>query len=544
MFALTSLLCYYAFMRWLASRFVFLALGVFLFAACAQTSKRVVLAVDGTQRVVDTQAVTVQDFLREQSVALGDNDRVDPPVYAEIGRSAAITITRVEIKTETERLPLPFTRKLIKDEAYPENQMRVIQLGTNGALEITYAITREDGVETARRETARKTLSPPKDEILALGTQGSLPTVSLASGAVIYLANGNAWVMRHSNQDKRPLTITGDLDGRVFSISADARVLLFTRAAEEESSALNSLWVVDTLVLGETARALPIKDVIAAQLAPDARTLAYSTGVKVAGAPGWKANNDLIVVGVDANLNLVAPRQVIWKASIPGALGWWGGNLAWSPDGRALAYAFPSEIGYTDVPARAANAKTETIETLAPRKPLKRFAPFATHADWVWLPSLAWSPDNRFIVSVVHAPLENPNVASENSAFEAWAFSRDGAVSAPLAKQIGMWAFPQWSPPDEKRDSRIAFGIALSPSDSERSRYALAVMDRDGGNKKQFFPTGANESGLLVPHVAWSPNAKQLIAVRDGDLWLYDFASNKWAQLTANGASSLPRWGR
>jgi Tol biopolymer transport system component len=125
-----------------------------------------------------------------------------------------------------------------------------------------------------------------------------------------------------------------------------------------------------------------------------------------------------------------------------------------------------------------------------------------------------------------------------------WAFSRDGAVSAPLAKQTGMWASPQWSPFNDKRESNIAFGIALSSSDSERSRYGLSVMDRDGGNKKQIFPTPANESGLSVVQVAWSPNGKQLIAVRDGDLWLCDFATARWSQLTANGASALPRWGK
>ncbi|MBI3737790.1 MAG: DPP IV N-terminal domain-containing protein, partial [Chloroflexi bacterium] len=79
---------------------------------------------------------------------------------------------------------------------------------------------------------------------------------------------------------------------------------------------------------------------------------------------------------------------------------------------------------------------------------------------------------------------------------------------------------------------------------SERSRYSLSVMDRDGGNKKQIFPTAAQENGLLIPSIAWSPNAKQLVAVRDGDLWLYDFASARWSQLTANGASALARWGK
>ena len=54
----------------------------------------------------------------------------------------------------------------------------------------------------------------------------------------------------------------------------------------------------------------------------------------------------------------------------------------------------------------------------------------------------------------------------------------------------------------------------------------------------------SGESGLDVVQVAWSPDARQLVAVRDGDLWLYDLTTGNWVQLTANGASSLPRWGK
>jgi Tol biopolymer transport system component len=502
-----------------------------------------VILVDGARRVIETQAVTVQEVLREQNVALGDNDRVDPPLYAEVPRSATITITRVQTKMEIVRQPLPFARKLVRDESYPEGQVRVVQLGTNGMMEITYTITFEDGKETARGETARQIVTQPKDEILVVGTRGSLVNVPL-SGSVVYLANGNAWVMRNSSSDKRPLTSTGDLDGRVFSLLSDSRWLLFSRAADETSNSLNTLWLMDTLVLGEAPRALSVNDVLYAQLAPDGRAIAYSTGEKTQGAPGWKAHNDLWIAQpatneINATQSISAARQLIWKPSMPAPYGWWGANFAWAPDGRALAYAFANEIGLVELASRTLTA----TESIVPRRPLKRSAPFRTRADWVWVPQVAWSPDSRFVIAAVHAPLDNPNVANDNPLFEVWVLARDGSVNAPLAKQTGMWAAPAWSPVDAKGESRIAFGVALSPSDSERSRYALYVMDRDGGNTKQIFPQ-TKEDGLIVVQIAWAPNARQLIAVRDGDLWLYDFTSARWSQLTANGASSLPRWGK
>lgn len=512
-------------------------LVLLLLAACAPASNRIVLIADGERRVFETTAVTVQDVLREQHVTVGDSDKVAPPLYAEVGRSATITVTRAEIKTETITQPIPFVRQLVRDETYPQGQVRVVRLGTNGTVAITYTIALEEGKEVSRRETARQIVTQPQDEILALGTLNSLASVPLPLGTVAYLANGNAWVMRHSSGEKRALTSTSDLDGRVFSLSPDGRYLLFSRFADENVGALNSLWLIDTLILGEVPRQLPVNDVLFAQLSPDARSIAYSTGEKTPGAPGWKAHNDLWIMPIAPGDNglTTKPPQQIWQPGMPAPLSWWGANFAWAPDGRAIAYAFANEIGLTELNPSAIN--------LAPRHPLKTFAPFRTKADWAWVPAIAWSPDSRFVIGTIHAPLGNPNVASDDPTFEVWALARDGSVNAPLAKQTGMWASPIWSPPDARGESRIAFGVALAPSDSERSRYALSVMDRAGGNKKQVFPTG-NDDGLTVVQVAWSPDGKQLIAVREGDLWLYDFASAKWSQLTANGASALPKWAK
>ncbi|MEW5717888.1 MAG: G5 domain-containing protein [Chloroflexota bacterium] len=524
-----------------ASAFIRVLFLFLVLVGCAPTAKRVVLLVDGDRRVLETTAVTVQEVLTEQNIALGDNDKVEPPPFSEVGLGATITVTRVTFKTETTTRPLPFTRQLVRDETYPQNQIRVVQLGTNGTVAITYAITYENGKETARRESGRKVVTQPKDEILAIGTQGSLRAIPLSLGTIVYIANGNAWVMRHSSGDKRALTTTGDLDGRVFSLSLDGRYLLFTRAADETSSALNSLWIVDTLVLGETPRALPVKDALAAQIAPDARSLVYSTGEKTSGAPGWKARNDLWQLPLTPGESNIAPQraQQIWLPSMPAPYSWWGANLAFAPDGRALAYAFANEIGVIELVGRA----IPVPNVPAPRRVLKKFAPFRTPGDWVWVPQVAWSPDSRFVVTTIHAPLGNPAVASDDPTFEVWALARDATVTASLAKQTGMWAKPRWSLPDARGESRIAFGVALAPSNSERSRYALVVMDRDGGNKQQIFPLSQSpDEGLTTMQIAWSPDARQLIAVRENDLWLYDVASKSWTQLTANGASAKPQW--
>ncbi len=104
-----------------------------------------------------------------------------------------------------------------------------------------------------------------------------------------------------------------------------------------------------------------------------------------------------------------------------------------------------------------------------------------------------------------------------------------------------MWSAPSWSPPDGQGESKIAYGVSLNAADSERSAYALYVMNRDGSGRKKILPQGS-ESAPKVVQVAWAPDASQLAAVREGDLWLYDFAQDRWSQLTANGDSHWLKW--
>ncbi len=526
----------------------FLAIGVI---AC-QPTKRVVILVDGQRRVVETQAATVDQVLRAEKIQLGEDDRVDPPGYTPIERTATIQIVRVEIKTEKKSEPVEFARKLIRDDALPDGKMQVVQLGANGQAEVTFQITLEDHKEISRREVSRVTVKPPRDEILALGTQNALPPVEIR-GTLTYLARGNAWVMRNSSNDKRPLTFEGDLDGRVFDLSPDGRYLIFTRAAagpNGDSSLLNSLWLADTAILGERPRRVPLDDLLYAQWAPDgSNQIAYSTGEKTPGAPGWKAHNDLFIAtlgDISTTLPITAPlrtapptregdtgevtftaRQII-SPSIPAPYAWWGGSLAWSPDAQVFAYAFANQVGFVNVSTGA-------------RRAAKTFAFYNTRADWVWSPQIAWSPDSRFVLATVHAPPEGAGLPEDSPAFDLWVLSRDNSVNLALARQTGMWPSPAWSPPDPYGESRIAYAVALNAADSERSPYALYVMDRDGGNRLRIFPQGT-EGGLSVVQVAWSPDGSHLVAVRDGDLWLYDFANAVWSQLTANGDTRLPRW--
>jgi Tol biopolymer transport system component len=89
----------------------------------------------------------------------------------------------------------------------------------------------------------------------------------------------------------------------------------------------------------------------------------------------------------------------------------------------------------------------------------------------------------------------------------------------------------------------LVYGQAQSPRNSQDSRYELFVIDRDGSNARRLFPpTGL--MGVIAPDVAWSPNGDAVLIEYESNLYRVDVQTNRLDQLTSDGQSSDPRWGR
>ncbi len=512
-----------------------LSLGLLTLLACGPPEPMsVTIVVDGGQRVVQTTAATVRDVLDENGVILGELDRVEPDLWVETTPDMTVTVVRVEEKLEAVREVVPFEHKTIKSEAMAEGETRLIQPGANGEVEITYRTVLEDGEEVSRNELRRATISEAVDEIIVVGTHGALVSVPI-SGTITYISAGNAWLMREASGGRRPLTSEGDLDSRVFALSPDGRQLLLTRSGGTDPTApLNTLWVITTTVLGETAQPLGLEGLNYGQWSSDGGRFAYSTAERAGGSPGWKANNDLWIASfAEAGTSPISVTQVL-SPSAESVYSWWGTNYAWSPDGRYFAYAQADQVGLID----AASGE---------RTPLIQFPVYHTYGEWVWTPGLSWSPDSRFIACVVHSPSEMGEGSPEDSPiFDVWVVSTDGQVKVQLASKAGMWAAPHWSPvgqASDRQESAIAYGRAQDPYNSQLGLYDLYVMDRDGSNDLKLFPSG-DEVGLEAPQMAWSPNGDQLVIAHHGNLYRLDVANGRLQQLTADGESGHPRWSR
>jgi len=521
-----------------------LLLLLFSLAACVPDSPRTVtLVADGETRTLATDVLTVRDLLVEAGIALDEDDRVVPvePTFIEDGMT--VRVIRVDAHIETEQRQIPFESRTVRAATVPAGETRLLEPGITGIEELTYRITVEDGVEIERRLVRRVMLEEPRTEVILIGARAELKPMPI-TGTVAYVATRNAWVMQTTSPNQRRLTHTGDLDGRVFTLSPDGAYLLFTRVAppsvppnrgdegEDESAPLNTLWMIETATADAEPIQLEAESVLWADWAPECEStpagygcrIAYTTGTPVEGNPDWKAENDLWVARPRASDGRLLSQRRIVEPSAGGVYGWWGTTYTWSPDGRSLAYARADEVG---VVRASTGAQT----------PLAHFPPYRTYAPWVWAPTVGWSLEGKFIVTTLHGPAPTGEAPEDSPVFDVWTLAADGTITMELASEVGMWATPAYAPEGDF----IAFGHARSPYASQTSGYDLYLMDRDGSDRRQLFPP-ALEIGLEYPEVAWGPGGDRLIVVYQGNLYLILVVDGKVHPLTDEGSVTTVRW--
>lgn len=516
--------------------------ALILLAACTGTRSisgdlRVSVVADGQTHAVRVPAgASVQAAVDAAGIVLGELDRLTPPAFTVLQDGDTVQVTRISERFEIETSAVPFERQTLRNEALPEGETRLLQAGENGTQETTFRIVLEDGVEASRTPVKLEVVQAPRPEIVMVGVQAAFSPVPV-DGSLAYVSGGNVWIISGDSGSRRPVVLTGDADGRILKLSPDGRWVLYTRRGEEGTDDINTLWVASTLLSDYPAIDLKAANVIHfADWSPhtEALVVAYSTVEPRPAAPGWQANNDLILatVHIGNESGRVGRRETVLPANAGGQYGWWGTSYAWADDGEHLAFARADGVGWIDV-------NEPSFDTLLP------LVPYQTLGDWAWVPGVAWGHDGRTLFTVRHGAPVGLESDAASPVFDVVALQPSLGSVLPMQERTGMFAYPSVSPVVEQPDGELAYQVAflqaLTPLESRDSRYQVVVADRDGSNREVVFPA-AGEPGLEPQVIAWAPDATRLALIYRGDVYIVDVASGVGHRLTSDGQATIVDW--
>ncbi len=488
---------------------------------------------------------TVGEALAFAKITLSELDKVDPPVYTVLSDGARVDVTRITDEYFVEQVTLPFEHQELKNEALPTGEKRLSQPGVNGVEEITYHRVFEDGIEVSNTAVKTTVIKEAIPEILMVGSKSSFNSVNIP-GKMAYLSAGNAWIIENYSGERRSVVTSGDLDGRIFSLSKDGRFLLFTRFSSDQKI-INHLWAAS--LTSDPVRIIDLKvDNIVhfAEFDPSSSIVAYSTVEWREAAPGWQANNDLYEVTVSRSGFVGTPKMDL-DANSGGVYGWWGTEFLWAPSLALFLYSRPDSVGIL-------NNSDGFMTTLV------NITPYQTGGDWAWVPGTSWSPGGDMVYTVSHGAVDGATDERPEQ-FNLLAVPVTGSPAIEIVKNVGMFAYPVTSPVNPRTNlpgstsgdslSQNAFSIAflqaIFPEQSETSGYRLTIIDRDGSNKRSLFPE-AGAVGLEPQKVVWSPAGMEpnwdfaIAVIYNGNIWIIDAGYGTAQQITGDGLTSRVDW--
>ena len=277
----------------------------------------------------------VADALKAVGVTVGPQDIVYPAQAMPVPVSGEIQVIRVTTEDVRTEQVIPFQSQTVRNESLSTGETKIIQQGQNGSREITTRYTYEDGIQKSKSVVSVVTVKEPVPEILMRGAKADYAPIKI-SGRLIYISNGNAWMMEGSTENRTPLVSSGDLDGRVLDLSSDGKWLMFSRTGK--SSEVNGLWMLDLSDWNAEPISLRVSNVLhfASWLPGNTRRFVYSTVLPSEEAPGWKAQNDLRMQFV-SDTGMLMTQEEILPPDDTGTYSWWGTEFELSDDEASVS---------------------------------------------------------------------------------------------------------------------------------------------------------------------------------------------------------------
>lgn len=479
-----------------------------------------------------SSTATVADALTALGIQVGDQDIVTPALPLAIPASGEIRITRITTEDVVTEQTIPFQSQTVRNESLPDGETRIIQQGQNGTRQITTRYTYSDGLQTGKAVVASVTVKEPVPEILMRGAKAEYAPIKI-NGRLIYISDGNAWMMQGSTENRTPLVSTGDLDGRVLDLSSDGKWLMFSRTGK--STEVNGLWMLNISDWNAEPISLRVSNVLhfASWLPGNTRRFVYSSVEPSEQAPGWKAVNDLRMQFV-SDTGMIMTQEEILAPDDSGTYSWWGTEFALSEDARQILFATPQSIGIVD-------------RLNSEKKDLIRFTPYEkTRSDWAWIPGFCWSPEDTGIFFTFHGKTDGNVQTYDQTDYHIAYYDLQSGTFRVLIENAGLFSYPTISPRFSDGSSYLAWLQTDLPQQVESERYRIMMSDLSGENAKVIYPA-AGSSGYITPqHLVWAPGDSRESAwigfLTDGNIWLVNPFAGIYNQITSDNSITKFIW--
>lgn len=130
------------------------------------------LIVGGAPHEVKSAVDTVGDLLAQQEITLGAKDTVTPESTAALVSGMEVKVVRRTEETAVSQVEIPYELVRRDDRTMTVGQIKELQEGAPGLMEVREIIYREDGQELAREVVEETVLQEAVPQIVAYGTLG------------------------------------------------------------------------------------------------------------------------------------------------------------------------------------------------------------------------------------------------------------------------------------------------------------------------------------------------------------------------------------
>jgi len=127
------------------------------------------LLVDGETKEIQTCQHTVANVLQEGGIALNPQDITEPGLHDEVSDGAKIEVIRVNTEEETKEISIESPVRRESDPNLAKGFTKVLQAGQNGLEKQRWQVVYHNGQEVSRQLLERVVARKPAERVLAVG---------------------------------------------------------------------------------------------------------------------------------------------------------------------------------------------------------------------------------------------------------------------------------------------------------------------------------------------------------------------------------------